>query len=142
MSTKYYDADQVTVSIAGIPLKGYAEDEFLSITPEADSFDDVVGVDGEVTRNKNRDERATCTVTLMQSSESNDLLSALYNTDRNASNGAGVGAFLVRDRNGRALYTATACWIKRAPDVKFGRQAKDRAWVIRIANLVRFDGGN
>jgi hypothetical protein len=142
MSTKYYDADQVTVSIAGIPLSGYAEGEFLRIEQETDDFDDVAGTDGEVTRSKTNDARANVTVLLMQSSDSNDLLSALSNTDRRAPNGAGVGAFLVRDRNGRALYTAPACWVKRPPNATFDRTATAREWLIRVANLERFDGGN
>ncbi len=139
---KFYDADQITVAIAGIPITGYADGEFLTIAQETDAFTDVVGTDGEVTRSKTKDYRATIGLKLMQSSDSNDLLSALYNTDRLASNGAGVGAFLVRDRNGRALYTGDACWIQKAPDVSFDREATDREWTIRVANLLRFDGGN
>lgn len=142
MATKFYDADQITVVIAGIPISGYADGEFLTIEQEADAFSDVVGTDGEVTRSKTKDYRATATLKLMQSSDSNDLLSTLYNTDRQASNGAGVGAFLVRDRNGRALYTSEACWIQKAPDVSFDRTPTAREWVIRIADLLRFDGGN
>lgn len=141
-NTKFFDADQVTVVIAGIPISGYADGEFLTITQEGDAFTDVVGTDGEVTRSKTKDYRATAELSLMQSSDSNDLLSAVYNTDREASNGAGVGAFLVRDRNGRALYTSDACWIQKAPDVSYDRTATNRTWVIRIANLLRFDGGN
>jgi hypothetical protein len=139
---KYYDADQITVSVAGIPLGGYAEGEFLRIEQESDDFEDVVGTDGEVTRSKTNDTRANVTILLMQSSDSNDLLSALSNTDRRAPNGAGVGAFLVRDRNGRALYTGAASWVKRPPNATFDRTATAREWQIRVANLERFDGGN
>ena len=139
---KFYDADLVTVAIAGIPVSGYADGEFLSITQETDAFSDVVGTDGEVTRSKTKDTRATVSLKLMQTSDSNDLLSALYNTDMSAPNGAGVGAFLVRDRSGRSLYTGDACWIQKAPDVSFDREATSREWTIRVANLLRFDGGN
>jgi hypothetical protein len=142
MATKFYDADQITVVIAGIPIAGYADGEFLNIAQESDAFSDVVGTDGEVTRSKTKDHRATVTLKLMQTSDSNDLLSALYNTDRGASNGAGVGAFLVRDRNGRSLYTGDACWISKAPDLSFDRAPTAREWTIRVADLLRFDGGN
>lgn len=142
MSTKHYDADQVTVAIAGIPISGYADGEFLTLTMESDAFTDVVGTDGDVTRSKTNDRRATCTVKLMQSSDSNDLLSALYNTDQKAPNGAGVGAFLIKDRQGRSLFAATACWIMKAPDISLDRTATAREWTIRVAELERFDGGN
>lgn len=141
-TTKFFDADQVTVVIAGIPISGYADGEFLTITQESDAFATVVGVDGDVTRSKTKDYRATVELSLMQTSDANDMLSALYNTDREAANGAGVGAFLVRDRQGRALYTADTCWVQKAPDVTFDRTATSRTWVIAIANLLRFDGGN
>jgi hypothetical protein len=140
--TKFYDADQITVVIAAIPISGYADGEFLTIEQESDAFSDVVGTDGEVTRSKTKDNRATVTLKLMQTSDSNDALSALYNADRAASNGAGVGAFLVRDRNGRSLFTGDACWIQKAPDVSFDRAPTSREWVIRVADLLRFDGGN
>lgn len=142
MTTKVYDADNVTVSVAGIPLHGYADGEFLTLEMETDMFDDVVGSDGEVSRSKTKDGRATATIKLMQTSDSNDLLSALAAADKLAQNGAGIGAFLVRDRSGRAIYTATECWVKKEPNVSFDRAAKEREWVIRIADMNRFDGGN
>ena len=139
---KYYDADQVTVTIAGIPLSGYADGEFLSIEQESEDFTDVAGTDGEVSRSKTNDRRATITIMLMQTSDSNDLLSELSNLDRNNPNGAGVGAFLCRDRQGRALYQAQECWVQQPPDVSMDRGATSREWTLRCARLIRFDGGN
>lgn len=142
MAVKVYDADQVVVSIAGIPLSGYADGEFLTISFESNLFDDVVGTDGEVTRSKTNDRRATATVRLMSSSDSNDLLSALYNTDDRAPNGAGIGAFLVEDNQGRSVFSASEAWIQKAPDISFDRTANEREWTIRIARLEFFQGGN
>lgn len=139
---KVYDASQVTVAFAGVPLSGYASGAFCRISEEADAFTDDVGADGEVVRSKTNDRRATVTVILQRTSDSNDFLSALANLDKNSPNGAGVGALLIRDRNGRALYTASKAWIRKAPDVEFGTEAGNVEWTIRCANLVRFDGGN
>jgi hypothetical protein len=142
MALKHYDADQVSLIVAGIPISGFADGEFLTLEMASDMFSDVVGTDGEVTRSKSNDRRATCTIKLMQSSDSNDLLSALANTDSAAPNGAGVGAFMLKDRNGRMLHAAAACWVQREPDMSLDRAATSREWVIRIASLKRFDGGN
>ncbi len=139
---KTYDADQVTVVIAGILVNGYADGEFIRIEQEADDFGDVVGTDGHVTRFKTGDRRATVTLLLMQSSDSNDQLSMLSNLDRNAPHGMGVGAFYVRDRNGRSVYEASACWVKKPPNIAFGREPGPREWTIRVADLKRTDGGN
>jgi hypothetical protein len=141
--TKSYSASEVTIYLSGVLVRGgFADGEFLRIEQEADDWTDVIGTDGEVTRSKTNDRRATATILLMQSSDDNDLLSQLSNLDRNTPGGAGVGSFLVRDQNGRAKYNAAACWISKPPDVSFGREAAAREWTIRIARLERFDGGN
>ena len=130
------------MSIAGIPITGgYADGEFLRIESESDAFTDVAGTDGEVTRSKTNDRRATATLSLMQTADANNLLAALAITDREAPNGAGVGAFLVRDRQGTALYQASECWISKTPDATFDREATAREWTIRIAKLEDFTGG-
>lgn len=143
MALKVYDADAVSLIIAGLPIdSGYDDGEFCRIENESDAFIDKVGTDGEVTRSKTNDKRATCSVILMQSSDGNALLSALHNVDLLAGNGAGVGPFLVRDTQGTALYAAAECWIAKAPDVSFDREPTAREWKVRIASLERFDGGN
>lgn len=139
---KVYDPDQVTVSFAGIVLQGYGEGEFVRIEDASDGFSTVVGTDGEVSRSKSMDRRATVTFVLMQTSESNDLLSALHNLDRSAPGGAGVGALYIRDRQGTALYRAGKAWIKRTPNVTFDRAATSREWTIECERLDRVDGGN
>jgi len=143
MGFKVYDANEVSVSIAGIPIdSGFDDGEFLRIEQEADDFVDKVGTDGEVTRSKTNDRRATITILLMQSSTGNALLSALSNIDRLAGNGAGVGPFLARDRQGTALFAAAESWISKPPNVSFDREPTAREWTLRCASLERFDGSN
>lgn len=143
MALKVYDANEVTVNVAGLPIEsGFDDGEFVRIEQEADDFIDKVGTDGEVTRSKTNDRRATITVILMQSSSGNELLSGLNNIDRLAGNGAGVGPLLIRDRQGTALYTAAECWISKPPDVSFDREPTAREWTLRCASLERFDGAN
>jgi len=143
MALKVYDANEVTVSIAGLPIEsGFDDGEFVRIEQESEDFIDKVGTDGEVTRSKTNDRRATVSILLMQSSDANALLSGLNNIDRLAGNGAGVGPFLVRDRQGLALYAGAECWISKPPDVSFDREPTAREWTLRVASLERFDGGN
>lgn len=141
--TKVYDADQVTVVLANIPIdSGYADGEFLRIEQDSNDFSDYVGTDGEVTRSKTNDRRATITLILAQSSTGNAILSALNNLDREASGGAGIGTMLIRDKQGTSIYTASKCWIAKPPNVTFGRETSTREWMLRVANLRRLDGGN
>jgi len=141
--TKVYDADQVSLIIVNIPIdSGYADGEFVRIEQDTDDFGDMVGTDGEVTRYKTNDRRATVTVILAQSSSGNAVLSALNNLDRSQPGGAGIGTLLIRDKQGTAIYTADKCWIAKPPDVSFAREPGPREWKIRVANLRRLDGGN
>lgn len=143
MPLKVYDANEVTVNVAGLPIEsGFDDGEFVRIEQESDDFVDKVGTDGEVTRSKTNDRRATVSILLMQSSDANALLSGLNNIDRLAGNGAGVGPLLIRDRQGLALYAAAECWISKPPDVSFDREPTAREWTLRVASLERFDGGN
>lgn len=138
-----YDSNQVTIVVANIPIsEGFAEDTKIEIVPEANAFEDVVGVDGKVTRSKTNDRRATVTLRLMQSSPMNAVLSALHEIDLSADNGAGVGAFMVKDLGGTSLHVASASWIQKSPDVKYGVKATEREWKIRVADLRNFVGGN
>lgn len=139
---KVYDPTEVTVSFAGINLQGFADGEFIRVEQEADDFTDVVGTDGEVSRSKTSDRRATITFILMQTSESNILLSALSNADRDNPGGAGVGALYIRDRQGTTVFRAGEAWISRPPNASFDRQATSREWTLRCARLERTDGGN
>jgi hypothetical protein len=141
MSFFDYSADEVDVLIAGVPVTGFADGEFITIEfPE--SFTLQKGSDGDNTRSRTNDTTARVTIKLMQSSPSNDILSALYNADRLARNGAGVGAFMVKDNQGRSLYVAPACWIVKHPDVSFDREAQPREWVIDVSDIQPFTGGN
>jgi hypothetical protein len=142
MGFKVYDSNQVKISIVGIPITGgFADGEFLRLERETEAFTDVVGTDGEVTRSKTNDNRATVTILLMQTSSDNQLLSALHNTDKSQNGGAGVGRFLVEDLNGQTLHEGPNCWIMTDPDASYDREATAREWQIRVANLTGLIAG-
>lgn len=138
-----YDFDQVSCVMAGLPIEGgYAEDSGIEIEPMSPDFNTVVGADGDVTRSKTNDRRATVRITLMQTSESNALLSTLNNIDKNAPNGAGVGPMLIKDNQGTSLYAGEKSWIAKPPTVAFTKKGEARVWEFEVAHLNRFDGGN
>lgn len=143
MGLKIYDADQILVNFAGVPVdSGYADGEFLRIEQAEDDFTLVMGTDGSGTRSKSNNRSATITLILMQSSQTNTALSALNNLDLKTSGGAGVGPLLIKDKSGTSLYSAAKCWISKAPNVSFDRTATSREWTLMTDNLIRLDGGN
>jgi len=141
---KTYDPTLYSLVIAGIPIpaKGYADGEFIRWERDSDSFTDVAGTDGEVTRAKQYDKRATITFTLMQSSEMNAVLSTLANLDESTDGGAGIGPFLLKDRGGLTVLAGKDCWIAKMPDGSLDKNPTARAWKVRVANLKSFEGGN
>ncbi len=75
----------------GIPIEGFAEDDCIDIEFDSEGYQDQVGADGRVVRYKSADQRATITFSIMATSPSNKLLSAMYNADLKSPSGMGVG---------------------------------------------------
>lgn len=142
MAVREYDPDQVIVYFAGQRLQGFADGEFITVAQASDGFSDVAGTDGEVSRSKTNDRRATATVKLMQTSPSNDYLSTVHQTDLDAPNGAGVGTFLMQDLSGTTLVHDDAAWVQKFADTSNDRGAKPNEWAIRLPRPTRVVGGN
>lgn len=140
---KTYDPKKHDIVFNGILVnKGLADGTFLTISNETPGFSSKVGVDGEVVRTRNHDRRATATITVMQTSEVNDRLSAMYESDRDAVNGLGVGAFSVRDRAGTTLLEASRAYISNGPEVSLEAEASPREWTIELSDYRPQHGSN
>lgn len=142
MTTRIYDANEVAIACGGVPIEGYADGQFLSITRTSDGFTTVVGTDGDVARSKTNDHRAVIEINLLQTSPSNLTFTALWTADRNAPGGAGIFGFICTDLNGTSLYTAGNAWVQKPPDITFDREATSRTWVLECDNLIDATGGN
>lgn len=137
-----YDSNEVSLNVAGIPIEsGFAEGEIVRIVMAEDAFKVYTGADGGKSRSATHDQGANIEIRLAQTSPTNDALSALHNSDLNAPNGAGVGAFECADLQGTSLHFASKCWIEKIPDVVFEREVKERVWKIYAADMKNFVGG-
>lgn len=143
-NVKVFNPDEVVIVVGPALIEdGLADGEFVRLEQETDDTADVVGVDGEVSVSRSNDKRATLTIILMATSRHNDTLSVLSNLVRNAPGmTGGIVPFVLKDRNGRALYTGQNSWVQKPPDVSYDRQATPREWTIRIAHCIRVDGGS
>ena len=140
MATKTYSAKKVLVSFAGKILTGMADGSFIAVSRNNDSFMLMVGSDGEAARAANADRSGTVTLTLMQTSPSNDDLSALLNTDELTN--TGTGALFIKDASGRTLVSAVEAWIRKPADAEFARELGGREWTFETGDLSIFNGGN
>lgn len=148
MTLKTYSADQVIAVLGVINLNsGAGPDEFLSIEYDEDDYSLQVGVTGEAARSKTNNGSATITLTVMQTSSVNALLSAARALDKATPGGLLPGPFGCTEQGaglpGVAVpqaYVAAHCWIQKSPTRGFGRDAGTRVWTLRTEDLITQDG--
>lgn len=128
MAFQTYDPQKVTVSVANITITGYATGSFVKVSRDEDAFVKTVGADGLVARTRNANRAGSIEVTLLQSSPSNDALSALALLDETS--GTGVGAAQVKDVSGTSIASAQNAWVKKLPDMERGKELGEVTWVI------------
>ena len=140
MSVKTYDPANVTIVFAGIIIEGYADGTFITAARNNKTFNLKVGSSGEDARAKSNDKSGTVTLTLMQTSASNALLSAQVELDELQNDG--VGSLLIKDLLGTTLVAAQTAWLQKPADVEFGGEITGRQWVIESGSMKIFVGGN
>jgi hypothetical protein len=142
MGVKNYDPAANVLVFAGIPISGFADGTYVSVEQNEDSYALTVGADGEGCRSKTNNRSARVTVTLMQSSLSNDLLSALHNVDLASPAGDGIGPFLMKDLTGTTVMAAEKAWLVRFPTSSYARDPETREWIIETDHMIQNVGGN
>lgn len=141
MTLRTYDPKRVSIIVGAAIMSGLAEDTFVSVEEIGDGVTSVSGADGEVARSMSADRRARVTLTLQQTSPSNDALSALLQIDR-ASGGNGVFAVAITDLRGSSLMTSSEAWIVKAPTSEFAATVGTREWTIETASSYFWAGSN
>ena len=135
-----YDPASVVCSIAGIVMSGYTEGTFIEVVRDEPTWSKIIGADGLVTRGKTNNFSGTLTLTLKQSSPSNDVLSGLLAIDE-ATN-VGVFPVLIKDLSGNSTYFGARCWINQYPSSTFGKDISDRVWSLSMDEADMFVGSN
>jgi len=123
-------------------VSGFADDSQINIERGQDTWKKYVGVDNDTTRTYSADESGMATLSLAQTSSSNDVLYNLYNYDKNTRNGQGLFSVTIKDASGRSIMFAKSAWIGVVPNQQFGADVNTRDWVIHCASMVDIIGGN
>lgn len=140
MSVRTVDPKNVIITIGGVAMSGFTDGTFLEITRNEPTWSMVVGSDGFVTRGKTNNFTGSLTLTLKQSSPSNDYLSGLLALDELTN--TGVVPVLVKDLSGNSVYFAGRCWINQYADSTFSKEITDRTWVLSMDEANIFVGSN
>lgn len=137
---KTYDPKQYSLIVGGHIVGGFADGTFLTVARNNDTWALTMGADGEGARAKSNDKSGTFVFTLLQTSNSNSVLSGFHTADE-LSNGGQVPV-LVKDNNGDTVLEATTAWVRKPADVELGKEITAREWTVETDNLSMLVGGN
>lgn len=135
-----YSPDEVMCSFLTVIVSGYADGTFIEVERNEDGFTEYVGSGGEVCHTRSLNKTAKVTLTLMQTSPINDLLSAIAIQDE--FDGSAYGPFMVSNLNGDTLCQAAECRIAKMPKMERGKDSGTVVWTFMAANMEIFIGGN
>jgi hypothetical protein len=139
-SVQTYDPAKQIAIFAANQITGFADGTFIEIERNADAFTLAMGADGQGARAKSADKSGTIKFTLLQTSASNDVLSAQQQLDELT--GAGLAGFMLKDAGGRTVAVAQTAWVKKPADVKLSKDIEGREWTLETDSLTYFVGGN
>ena len=135
-----YASEDVQIIVGGVPMSGLADGTFVSVSRDEQAFTKVTGADGSTSRAKSANRAGTITITLKQTSPSNDVLSGYMIADEQGGNG--IVPIMVKDTGGRTLHYSSASWVQQLPDNDFGKEINEREWIMDCARIDSFVGGN
>ena len=130
-----YSPRDVNVSFNGIAITGFAPDSFIRIKRNANLLEETVGSAGELALTHVADKTGEIEIELMQTSESNLILSGLILTME----GGGlipVGEIVIQEPSGSNLTVAHNAYIKMLPEIELGSSQTTRTWTFGCEELV------
>lgn len=136
-----YSPADVSASILGIDVTGYASDTFISIESDSPTFTYRKSMDGGTMAIANKFNAYNVKLTLHQSSPSNTwlhLLHGLFST-------YGIAfkmPVLIRDNSGSTTFFCTDCWFDKEPSVTFANTLQNTEWNLRCNRGTMSIGGN
>ena len=123
-------------------VEGYADDTAIDIERGEAAWTHSVGTDGFVSYVHNIDETAMVTLHLAQTSSSNDVLSRIYEYDKQNLRGQGLFAISIIDKSGRTALFSTQARVTMLPNQSFGGTLATNDWQIIMPYSDWHVGGN
>ena len=129
-----YSPKDVNISFNGFPVTGFAPDSFIRLRRNSDLLGETVGAAGELSLTKIADRTGEIEIELMQTSESNFVLSAVALATENGGP-ITVGVLMIQDPSGSVLATALNAYIKAMPEVELGADQNSKTWMFGCETL-------
>ena len=106
---------------------GYSDGAMISVEPSQAAFSMYTSADNKSTLIYHPDNSAKIMVTLNQTSASN--VNKLFTV-------------LVKDANGRSMFSSPQAFIGQRPNASFSNSMQNREWTILCAGMEQYSGGN
>jgi hypothetical protein len=143
--SKVYTLAQVVLAHGLIQIGGAGEGGFVELEKKNDDFTAEEMIDGEVILCFTGSRLWTAKITLAQTSNSNDVLSAIrlagVNAARNGNGGASIVPTTVSDTGGSTLFNSPRSIVGKPAKADFQSKVKDREWTILCTDVDVFIGG-
>lgn len=123
-------------------ISGYSEGGFLTVTRIVPHATLTNGADGSNARVVRAVKNCDVNLTLMQTSESNDVLTQLLSMDESTRDGSDVFSIYIKDNTGRTKMFSPAAFIGTNPENSYSEEINGREWVIHAINMEEHLGGN
>jgi hypothetical protein len=135
-----WDPQKFTITVGSIMVTQFANGTFIKASFDEDLYSYEPSASGGVgCRIRNANEAGKFEITLLKSSPSNDLLSALSSLDR--ASGTGVVPVQIKDGNGAAVASAELAWVVKPADLERGKELGDVTWTLQTPQLTLIQGG-
>lgn len=121
---KTYDPMDLTVTVNGVYLTGFAED-MAEFEKDEDGYEVKVGAQGDVVRSKVNNPLATLSITLLPSSPQVAML------DQLAKSGELVPVSIIYNGDPKETITTTEAYIKKPAARAYGTEAEDREYELQ-----------
>lgn len=141
MTMKTFAPKEVNFTFGGVPISGFEEGSFITITKVEDNWSAKSGINGDAIRVLKTNFLYTVEVTLMFTSDSNDYLSALTTADANIP-GTGLVSISINNGLGRDLFASDQAWVIKPADTTYSDAADPKTWTIMAYNPGYFVGGS
>lgn len=131
-----YSPKDVVCSWNGIAIEGFAPDSFLRLQRTSPLVTPVVGAGGQVALTRNADKTGTIEIELMQTSLSNQMLSAIQAKQDNMELEVDISSnFVIYDPSGSVLATGINAWLQELPQIELGRDQNSKTWIFGCEKL-------
>lgn len=131
-----YSPKDVVCSWNGIAIEGFAPDSFLRLQRTSPLVTPVVGAGGQVALTRNADKTGTIEIELMQTSLSNQMLSAIQAKQDNMELEEDISSnFVIYDPSGSVLATGINAWLQELPQIELGRNQNSKTWIFGCEKL-------